>query len=174
MCACVKERERERERETAKSDGIVFCRRFSCRGIFTSLLRVGAISRTWKFRISKATKLFLAAMINLVVLSRVAGFLVFFLQYFALDVTAYCICEIHCLALDGFNLNLLYKLSSKEKKSWQRRDSNPKMEGGNQACFLYAMHLSCSYPENPRVPGEGPEPLVPGASKFVLNNFFKE
>ena len=30
----------------------------------------------------------------------------------ALDVTANCICEIHCLALDGFDLNTYHKLSS--------------------------------------------------------------
>ena len=33
-----------------------------------------------------------------------------------LDVTAYCICEIHWLALNGFNLNAVHKLRSKEKK----------------------------------------------------------
>ena len=38
-----------------------------------------------------------------------------FLQYLALDATANCICEIHCLALDGFYLNTVHKLSSKEK-----------------------------------------------------------
>ena len=31
-------------------------------------------------------------------------------------VTANCIFEIHCLALDGFNLKTVHKLSSKEKK----------------------------------------------------------
>ena len=40
-----------------------------------------------------------------------------FLQYLALDVTANCICEILCLALDGFDLCNVHKLSSKEKKS---------------------------------------------------------
>ena len=35
----------------------------------------------------------------------------------ALDVTANCICEIHCLALDGFNINTVHKLSSVEKNS---------------------------------------------------------
>ena len=43
-----------------------------------------------------------------------------FLLYLAPDVTDNCICEIHCIALDGFNL----KLSSKEKKSRASRDSN--------------------------------------------------
>ena len=32
------------------------------------------------------------------------------------DVTANCQCEIHCLVLDGFNLNTVHKLSSNEKK----------------------------------------------------------
>ena len=39
-----------------------------------------------------------------------------FLQYLALDFTANCICEIHCIALDGFDLSTAHKLSSKEKK----------------------------------------------------------
>ena len=39
-----------------------------------------------------------------------------FLKYLVLDVTANCIREIHCLALDGFDLNTVHKLSSKEKK----------------------------------------------------------
>ena len=39
-----------------------------------------------------------------------------FLLYLALDITAHCICEIHGLALDGFDLNTVQKLSSKEKK----------------------------------------------------------
>ena len=33
--------------------------------------------------------------------------------------------EINCLALDGFNLNSVHKLSSKEKLSWQSQGSNP-------------------------------------------------
>ena len=37
----------------------------------------------------------------------------FFLWYSALDVTANCICEIRCLALDGFDLNSVHKVSSK-------------------------------------------------------------
>ena len=40
----------------------------------------------------------------------------YFLQYLALDITATCICETHCLALDAFDLNTVHKLSSKEKK----------------------------------------------------------
>ena len=35
----------------------------------------------------------------------------------ALDVNAYCICEIHYLALDGVDLNTIHKLSSKEINS---------------------------------------------------------
>ena len=38
-----------------------------------------------------------------------------FLEYLALDITANCICEIHCLALDGFDHNTVHQLSSKEK-----------------------------------------------------------
>ena len=40
----------------------------------------------------------------------------FLLLYLAVDATSNCICEIHCLALDGYNLNTVHKLSSKEKK----------------------------------------------------------
>ena len=35
--------------------------------------------------------------------------------YLALDFTAYCICEILCLALDGFGLNTVHKLAAKIK-----------------------------------------------------------
>ena len=35
-----------------------------------------------------------------------------FLQCLALDATANCICEIRCIALDGFDLNTVHKLSS--------------------------------------------------------------
>ena len=38
-----------------------------------------------------------------------------FLQYLALDVTANCNSEIHFIALDGFDLNTVHKLSSTEK-----------------------------------------------------------
>ena len=41
-----------------------------------------------------------------------------FLLYLALDVTTNnCKCEIRCLALDGFHINTVHKLSSKVKKS---------------------------------------------------------
>ena len=43
-----------------------------------------------------------------------------------------CICEIRGLALDEFDLNTVHKLSSKEKKSLQFRDSNPTLLGGRQ------------------------------------------
>ena len=55
-----------------------------------------------------------------------------------MDVTANCICEIDCLALDGFDLNPVHKLISKEKKSRQSWDSNPGQLGGKQECFLCA------------------------------------
>ena len=45
------------------------------------------------------------------------SFLLAFLYNLSLDITANSICEIHYLALDGFNLNTIHKLSSKEKKS---------------------------------------------------------
>ena len=37
-----------------------------------------------------------------------------FLKYLALDVTSNCVCELNCLARDGFDLNTVHKLSSKE------------------------------------------------------------
>ena len=43
--------------------------------------------------------------------------LTMFLQCSAQYVTASCINEIQCLAPDGFDLNTVHKLSSKEKKS---------------------------------------------------------
>ena len=45
--------------------------------------------------------------------------------FVALDVSANCICEMHCLALDGFDLNNVHKLSSKEKSS-----ADPSFEPG--------------------------------------------
>ena len=57
----------------------------------------------------------------------------------ALNVTANYICEIDSLALDGFDLNAVHQLSSKDKKRWQSRDSNPGLLGGKQECFLCAM-----------------------------------
>ena len=46
-----------------------------------------------------------------------ALWILIFLQYLALGVTANCICEIHCLAIDGFDLKPVHKLSNIEKKS---------------------------------------------------------
>ena len=61
-----------------------------------------------------------------------------FFKYLAMDITPTCICEIHCLALDGFDLNTVRKLSSKEKKSQLSQDSNPGLLGGKQEWFLCA------------------------------------
>ena len=38
-----------------------------------------------------------------------------FCSTLTMDVTANCICKIHCLALDGFDRNTVHKLYSKEK-----------------------------------------------------------
>ena len=54
----------------------------------------------------------------------------------ALSVTAKCICEIRCLALNGFDLNTVYKLCSKEKKSTRSQDLNLGLLGGRH--FLCA------------------------------------
>ena len=62
-----------------------------------------------------------------------------FLLYLALDVTANCNCEIHCLALDGFDLNTVHQLCSKEKKSRRCQDLNPGLLGKKQECFHCAM-----------------------------------
>ena len=61
-----------------------------------------------------------------------------FLEYLALDVTANCICEIHCIAPDGFDLYTVYQQSSKEKPSPLSRDSNQGLLGGKQDCYLGA------------------------------------
>ena len=61
-----------------------------------------------------------------------------FLQCLTLDVTANCTCEIHCLVLDGFDLNTVHKLSNKEKKYGQNPDSNPGLLGTKQECYLCA------------------------------------
>ena len=59
-----------------------------------------------------------------------------FLKYLSIDITAYCICEIHCIALDEFDLKTVHQLNSKEKKSQLRRDSNPGLLGGKEECCL--------------------------------------
>ena len=56
-----------------------------------------------------------------------------------MDVTANCSCEIHCVALYGFDLNTVHKLSSIEKRSLQSWDSNSGLLGGKHECFLCAM-----------------------------------
>ena len=55
-----------------------------------------------------------------------------------LGFTANCIFEIHCLALDGFDVNTAYKPSSKDKKSWQSRVLNPGLLVWKLECFLCA------------------------------------
>ena len=57
-----------------------------------------------------------------------------------MDVTANCICDIHCIAIDGFDLNTVHKLSSQEKKSQLRRDSNPGLLDGNQQLLELRKH----------------------------------
>ena len=61
------------------------------------------------------------------------------MQYLALDVTANHICEICYIALDGFNLNTVHKLSSKEEKSWHSQDLKLGLLGGKQECSHCAM-----------------------------------
>ena len=61
-----------------------------------------------------------------------------FLQCLNLDVTTNCICEIHFLALAGFDLNTVRKLSRKQEKSWRSRDSNLGLLGRKWECFLCA------------------------------------
>ena len=67
-----------------------------------------------------------------------------FLLYLALDVTTYCIREIHCLALDGFDINTIHKLRSKEKNSQEEncqrgRDSDLGLLDVKQECNLCAI-----------------------------------
>ena len=61
-----------------------------------------------------------------------------FLMYFILDVTTNCICEVHCLALDGFDRNALQKLGSKEKRYHTNWYSNLGLLGGKQECNAIA------------------------------------
>ena len=61
---------------------------------------------------------------------------IIFLKYLALGITTNCICGIHCLALDGFNLNTGHKLSSKEKKLQPSRKSSLGLQGGKQEFYL--------------------------------------
>ena len=63
----------------------------------------------------------------------------FFFVVLSSDITANCIGEINCLALDGFDLYTVHKLSSKEKKYCRSQISNPRLLGGKQECFLSAL-----------------------------------
>ena len=58
----------------------------------------------------------------------------FFWKYLALDFTANCICEIHCKALDGFNLNTVHPLSSNDNIFGLCRDLNQGLLDGKQEC----------------------------------------
>ena len=64
-----------------------------------------------------------------------------------MDIKANCICEIHFLALDGFDFNTVHKIKSNEmnsqrdKKSPRSRDSNLGLQGGKQESFLCATQL---------------------------------
>ena len=51
-----------------------------------------------------------------------------------LGITADCICEIHCLALDGFKLYTVHPLSSKEKKNLGRAGIR------TRGCDRYKVH----------------------------------
>ena len=52
-----------------------------------------------------------------------------FSLFLALDVTANCICEIRRLALDGFDINTVDKLRSKEKKISAEPGLEPRAAG---------------------------------------------
>ena len=52
-----------------------------------------------------------------------------FSLFLALDVTANCICEIRRLALDGFDINTVHKLRSKEKKISAEPGFEPRAAG---------------------------------------------
>ena len=59
----------------------------------------------------------------------------------ALHVTFNCICEIHCLPLDLFNLITVHKLSSKENKSRRSRDLNTGLLGGKHPPSSERLHV---------------------------------
>ena len=46
------------------------------------------------------------------------------------------ICEIHCLALDGFDLKTVHKLSSKDKKLWVELGFEPGAAGWEARIML--------------------------------------
>ena len=62
--------------------------------------------------------------------------------YLALDISAYCFCKKYCISLDGFHIKTVHKLSTKRVKSWLSWDSNPRLLGGKQECYLCAMQPS--------------------------------
>ena len=77
----------------------------------------------WHFRLDSGSEENLERLVALLEL--------YFIFYSTLGVTENCICQIHYLALDGFDLNTVHKLSSK--------DSNSGLLGGKQECSLCAM-----------------------------------
>ena len=87
---------------------------------------------------------------------------ILFLQFLAPDITAICICEIHCLALGGFDLNTVHKISSEEKKSRRSWDLSPGLLGGKEECFHCAIW---SHPRGAHSSSPGPydklNPWVP-------------
>ena len=66
-------------------------------------------------------------------------------MYLALDVTTNCICEIHGITLDGFNLNTAHKLSSKEKKILTEPGFKPGAASWKQECYLCATQPPCQF-----------------------------
>ena len=62
--------------------------------------------------------------------------------YLAQDLAANFICEINCLALDGFNLNTVHKLSSEEEKSRRSQDTNPGLQGAMQPPTTFKLIFS--------------------------------
>ena len=50
-----------------------------------------------------------------------------FLQYLAQDITPNGISGIHCLAQDGFDLNTVHKICTKDKKKYQTSGATPPM-----------------------------------------------
>ena len=60
-----------------------------------------------------------------------------------MDITAKCICENHCLALDGYDLNSVHKLNSKEKKIL----AEPEFEHGSDVWEAAMLPLSYEAPQ---------------------------
>ena len=86
------------------------------------------------------------------------------LWYLTLDVTTNCIREIHCFALDGFNLNTVYKLSSKEKKISAEPGFEPEAAGWEER-MLPLCYADLSLQQGTFIqvalPTELPRPHVP-------------